>query len=193
MKLITAAECVRKMRQAGIYKGKESYFSQLVQKGVIPFHEKEGSPKKWYVLEEVKKALKGWEDPTRDSQREENEKRRKLHQPSEPFSDDEFTRISKSNALKIKAAEQLHKIKYIDLLAMYDVKDSEEISDIYLESKSVAKKLAAVWGEIQKQKDNVKYPNLFSMDVIKIEEVLLDQFITLEDIEEVIQFCKCDL
>ena len=76
MKLITAAECVRKLRQAGIYKGKESYFSQLVQKGVISYHTKEGSPKKWYVLDEVKQSLRGWEDPIRDAQREANDRKR---------------------------------------------------------------------------------------------------------------------
>jgi len=76
MKLISGAECVRRLRQAGVFKGKESYFSQLVQKGVIPYHNKEASPKKWYVLDEVKKALKEWEDPRRDAQREANEKRR---------------------------------------------------------------------------------------------------------------------
>ena len=76
MKLISGAECVRKMRQAGVYKGKESYFSQLVTKGIIPYHQKKGSPKKWYILDEVKKAIKEWEDPTRDAQREANEKKR---------------------------------------------------------------------------------------------------------------------
>jgi len=76
MKLISGAECVRRLRQAGVFKGKESYFSQLVQKGVIPYHNKEASPKKWYILDEVKKALKEWEDPRRDAQREANEKRR---------------------------------------------------------------------------------------------------------------------
>ena len=76
MKLISAAECVRKMRQAGVFKGKESYFSQLVAKGTIPYHEKKGSPKKWFILDEVKQAVKEWEDPTRDAQREANEKKR---------------------------------------------------------------------------------------------------------------------
>jgi len=76
MKLISGAECVRRLRQAGVFKGKESYFSQLVQKGIIPYHNKAASPKKWYVLDEVKQALKEWEDPTRDAQREANEKKR---------------------------------------------------------------------------------------------------------------------
>ncbi len=76
MKLITGAECVRKMRQAGVFKGKNSYFSQLVAKGIIPYHEKKGSPKKWYILKEVKEAIKEWEDPSRDAQREANEKKR---------------------------------------------------------------------------------------------------------------------
>ena len=76
MKLLNAAECVRKLRQAGVYRGKESYFSQLVQKGVIPYHTKEASPKKWYILDEVKEALKEWEDPTRDAQRERNAQNR---------------------------------------------------------------------------------------------------------------------
>jgi hypothetical protein len=77
MKLITGAECVRKMRQAGVFKGKESYFSQLVAKEIIPYHNKKGSPKKWFVLDEVKQAVKEWEDPTRDAQREANEQKRK--------------------------------------------------------------------------------------------------------------------
>lgn len=76
MKLITGAECVRKMRQAGVFKGKESYFSQLVAKEIIPYHEKKGSPKKWFILDEVKQAVKEWEDPTRDAQREANERKR---------------------------------------------------------------------------------------------------------------------
>jgi len=76
MKLISGAECVRRLRQAGVFKGKESYFSQLVQKGIIPYHNKAASPKKWYILDEVKQALKEWEDPTRDAQREANEKKR---------------------------------------------------------------------------------------------------------------------
>ncbi len=76
MNLITGAECVRKMRQAGVFKGKYSYFSQLVAKGIIPYHEKKGSPKKWYILKEVKEAIKEWEDPTRDAQREANERKR---------------------------------------------------------------------------------------------------------------------
>jgi hypothetical protein len=83
MKLITAAECVRQLRQARAYKGKDSYFSRLVSMGVVPFHAKEGSPKKWYVLDEVKQALKDNEDPTRDAQREANEQKRRESAPKE--------------------------------------------------------------------------------------------------------------
>ncbi len=76
MKLISAAECVRKLRKSGVFSGNASYFSQLVSKGVIPHHKKGDSPKKWYIYEEAKKAIQGWKDPTRDAQREANRRKR---------------------------------------------------------------------------------------------------------------------
>lgn len=77
MELITATECVNKLRQAGVFKGKLPYFIQLANAGYIPHHEKPGSSKRWYVYTEAKESLKGMEDPTRDAQREANRRKRK--------------------------------------------------------------------------------------------------------------------
>jgi len=84
MELITATECVNKLRQAGAFKGKLPYFISLVNQGWIPHHEKPGSSKRWYMYAEAKTALKDMEDPTRDAQREANERKRK----PEPINED---------------------------------------------------------------------------------------------------------
>ena len=76
MELITATECVNKLRQAGAFKGKLPYFIQLANGGFIPHHPKPNSSKRWYRYEETKQALKDMEDPRRDAQREANERNR---------------------------------------------------------------------------------------------------------------------
>lgn len=119
MKLITATECVNKLRQAGIYKGKLPYFVQLVNSGWIPYHEKDGSSKRWYKYEEVKAAIKDMEDPTRDAQREANQRKRK----PEPIKADQTPQ---------QITEILEKIKHIEELkpeafdrSQLDPKDAE--------------------------------------------------------------------
>jgi hypothetical protein len=75
-KLVSGAECVRRMRQAHVFNGGESYFSQLAKSGAIPWHEKPGSKRRWYYVSEVTEAIKGIEDPARDPQRQANARRR---------------------------------------------------------------------------------------------------------------------
>ena len=121
MKLISGAECVRRLRQAGVFRGKESYFSQLVQKGVIPYHNKAASPKKWYVLDEVKKALKEWEDPTRDAQREANEAKRRALQSV----DDKVGQVEQAIYTKLQTFKDIKELKKDD----YNLEDLEDISE----------------------------------------------------------------
>jgi len=121
MKLISGAECVRRLRQAGVFKGKESYFSQLVQKGIIPYHNKAASPKKWYVLDEVKKALKEWEDPTRDAQREANEAKRRALQSV----DDKVGQVEQAIYTKLQTFKDIKELKKDD----YNLEDLEDISE----------------------------------------------------------------
>lgn len=93
MELITATECVNKLRQAGAFKGKLPYFISLVNQGWIPHHEKQGSSKRWYVYEEAKAAIKDMEDPTRDAQREANERKRKPEPIKEDTTPQQITAI----------------------------------------------------------------------------------------------------
>lgn len=103
MQLITATECVNKLRQAGAFKGKLPYFISLVNQGWIPHHEKPGSSKRWYVYEETKAAIKDMEDPTRDAQREANERKRK----PDPVMNDETPKQITAILEKIKHIEEL--------------------------------------------------------------------------------------
>lgn len=103
MQLITATECVNKLRQAGAFKGKLPYFISLVNQGWIPHHEKPGSSKRWYVYEETKAAIKDMEDPTRDAQREANERKRKPEQIKADQTPQQITAILE----KIKHIEEL--------------------------------------------------------------------------------------
>ncbi len=103
MELITATECVNKLRQAGVFKGKLPYFISLVNQGWIPSHEKAGSSKRWYVYVEAKAALKGMEDPTRDPQREANDRKRK----PEPIKEDTTPQQITEVLTKIKQFESL--------------------------------------------------------------------------------------
>ena len=74
--LISATECLGRMRQAGLVKFGKSYFSKLVSGGHIPYHEKPNSSRKWFYLSEVSEAIRRLGDPRREPQREANERRR---------------------------------------------------------------------------------------------------------------------
>lgn len=74
--LLTANACLAALKKDGIVYSK-SYFSQMVNDGKIPHHAKPPSPKKFFYYDEVKTAIEDHKDPTRDAQREANEKRRK--------------------------------------------------------------------------------------------------------------------
>lgn len=103
MELITATECVNRLRQAGVFKGKLPYFIQLVNTGWIPHHEKPGSSKRWYRYEEAKAAIREMEDPTRDPQREANAAKRK----PDPIEDDQTPQRITAVLEKIKQFETL--------------------------------------------------------------------------------------
>jgi hypothetical protein len=75
--LITATECVNKLVKEGIYRGKLSYFIRLANDGYIPTHSKEGSTKRWYLYDEARAAVNNMIDPTREPQREANDRRRR--------------------------------------------------------------------------------------------------------------------
>lgn len=72
---MTANACLAALKKDGIIYSK-SYFSQMVNDGKIPSHPKPPSPKKFFYYDEVKQAIEDHKDPTRDAQREANEKRR---------------------------------------------------------------------------------------------------------------------
>lgn len=73
--LITATQCLSKLEAVGI-KYSKGYFSQMTTEGKIPHHSKHGSPKKFYRFDEVLDSIRSTQDPTRDAQREANEKKR---------------------------------------------------------------------------------------------------------------------
>lgn len=73
--LLTANACLSALKRDGIVYSK-SYFSQMVSDGKIPSHPKPPSPKKFFYYDEVKQAIEDHKDPSRDAQREANEKRR---------------------------------------------------------------------------------------------------------------------
>jgi len=73
--LITASQCLNKLEADGI-KYTKGYFSQMSSEGKFPFHSKPNSPKKFYLYEEVIEAIRNTQDPTRDAQREANDKKR---------------------------------------------------------------------------------------------------------------------
>jgi len=74
--LITATKCLSLLKSQDKITYSKSYFSQMVTDGKIPSHSKQGSPKKFFKYEEVKQAIEDTKDPTRDAQREANDKRR---------------------------------------------------------------------------------------------------------------------
>jgi len=73
--LLTANACLAALKKDGIVYSK-SYFSQMVSDGKIPTHPKPPSPKNFFYYDEVKAAIEEHKDPSRDAQREANEKRR---------------------------------------------------------------------------------------------------------------------
>lgn len=73
--LINASQCLSRLSKDGITYSK-GYFSQISSEGKIPHHTKSTSPKKFYRYSEVLEAIKATQDPTRDAQREANEKKR---------------------------------------------------------------------------------------------------------------------
>ncbi len=74
--LITATQCLKKLKDNDNIKYSKSYFSQMVSDGKIPTHSKLGSPKNFFKYKEVKQAIEDSKDPTRDAQREANIKRK---------------------------------------------------------------------------------------------------------------------
>lgn len=72
--LITATKCLNLLRERDDIKYSKSYFSQMVSDGKIPSHSKHGSPKKFFKYEEVRQSIEDSKDPTRDAQREANNK-----------------------------------------------------------------------------------------------------------------------
>lgn len=189
--MLTAAGCVRALRQHGVFKGRESYFSQLVSKGIIPFHTKNGSPKKWYYLEEVKEALKGWEDPSRDSQRIANEKRRKektesSNLPLSSFTEEEHTEfgkqfISSSDPTSDKTGISMNKVRIFK--EMYQGKNTQ--LDYQMRKGDVIEKSVVVKEAFERGRlirDNLQnIPFKFSLqlanvsDPKKVEKMLEDE------------------
>lgn len=74
--LLTAAQCLKQLENKDGIKYSKSYFSQMVSDGKIPFHSKQNSPKKFFKYEEVRQSIDDSKDPTRDAQREANDKKR---------------------------------------------------------------------------------------------------------------------
>ena len=73
---LTARQVVGKLRQGKVAKISEAYFSQLVHDGVIPAHTLPGKKRKFYRYEEAKAAILGARDPSREPQRQANERKR---------------------------------------------------------------------------------------------------------------------
>lgn len=77
MNLITAAACLKKLKSDAEIDYSKSYFSQLAADDKVRSHHKPGSPKKWYVYEEVLEDIESMQDPRRDPQRAANDAKRK--------------------------------------------------------------------------------------------------------------------
>ena len=71
MELIQGNTVVAKMKQGGVMDITTAYFSQLVKKGVVPYHTKPGRKRKLFYYEEAKKALIDNQNPAHDGRREE--------------------------------------------------------------------------------------------------------------------------
>ena len=74
--LLTATQIIKRLKKEAKIPMDPGYFSRKVSEGWIPYHSKEGSPKKFYYYKEVLKALEDMRDPARDAQREANERKR---------------------------------------------------------------------------------------------------------------------
>jgi hypothetical protein len=79
MEYLTAKQTIGKLKQGRVTDISESYFSQLVKVGAIPYHTIPGKKRKLYLYDEVKKALDGIRDPSRDAQREVHTKKREAN------------------------------------------------------------------------------------------------------------------
>jgi len=77
---LNAREVLGRLKMGKVADFSQSYFSQLVRDGMIPFHKLPGKKRKMFIYEEVKAAIEGARDPSRDSQREANARRRKATQ-----------------------------------------------------------------------------------------------------------------
>ncbi|WP_292660251.1 hypothetical protein [Nitratifractor sp.] len=73
---LTARQVVNKLRQGRVMKISEAYFSQLVAAGVIPYHTIPGKRRKFYLYSETKEAILSARDPSREAQRQANERKR---------------------------------------------------------------------------------------------------------------------
>lgn len=78
--LITATQALKMLKEKDDITYSKSYFSQMVAEGKIPFHHKPNSPKKFFKYGEVKQAIEDSKDPTRDAQREANNKNKEKPQ-----------------------------------------------------------------------------------------------------------------
>ena len=76
MELLNAKETIGRLRMGKVADIGRSYFSKLVKDGYIPYRKAKGRRRKLFVYDEVKQALLDMQDPSRDAQREANEKRR---------------------------------------------------------------------------------------------------------------------
>lgn len=129
--LLTANACLSALKKDGIVYSK-SYFSQMVSDGKIPTHPKPPSPKKFFYYDEVKAAIEEHKDPSRDAQRESNEKRREepnlmsaigSYESEADMSDEE-----KEELRKIR--EEVQREKDAAIAAGIDLEDDEAFSKI---------------------------------------------------------------
>lgn len=129
--LLTANACLAALKKDGIVYSK-SYFSQMVNDGKIPSHPKPPSPKKFFYYDEVKAAIEEHKDPTRDAQREANEKRREeptLMSIAGSYPSQADMTLEEKEALK-QEQEELKKLMADVKNAEGDTQDTEqEITD----------------------------------------------------------------
>jgi len=73
---LNAREVLGRLKMGKVADFTQSYFSQLVRDGVVPFHKLPGKRRKMFLYDEVKEAIINARDPSRDPQREANARRR---------------------------------------------------------------------------------------------------------------------
>lgn len=73
---LNAREVLGRLKMGKVADFTQSYFSQMVRDGVVPFHRLPGKKRKMFIYDEVKEALVNARDPSRDPQREANARRR---------------------------------------------------------------------------------------------------------------------